>query len=53
MFETKTCEIGCWRKLHNKELHNLYHCKTSTWWSNEGGWDGQGMWCLWGKEKCM
>jgi len=30
MFGTKTWEVGRWRKLHNEELHNLYHCKTST-----------------------
>jgi len=30
MFGTKTWEIGGLRKLNYEELHNLYHCKTST-----------------------
>jgi hypothetical protein len=31
------------RKLHNEELHNLYS-SPNLGTSNQGGWDGPGMW---------
>jgi len=34
---------GGWWRLHNEELHNLYGSPILLRWSNQGGWDGQGM----------
>jgi hypothetical protein len=44
LFGQKRDEVtGGWRKLHNGELHNLYSSPSTLEWSNQEGWDGQGM----------
>jgi hypothetical protein len=48
MFGPKRDEgMGEWRKLHNGELHNLYLSPDIIGRSNQGEWDGQGMWHAW------
>jgi hypothetical protein len=39
IFGPKREEVaGGWRRLHNEDLHKII-----LGWSNQGGWDGQGM----------
>jgi hypothetical protein len=54
IFGLKRDEVpGCWRKLHNEELHNLYSSphiitmiKSSTRWAGHTA-------CMWGEEECI
>jgi len=44
-FETKKDEVtGEWRKVHNEELNDLYCSQILFGESNQGKWDGLGMW---------
>ena len=38
---------GDWRKLHREGLHDVYSLPTLMEQSNQGEWDGQGVWHAW------
>jgi hypothetical protein len=48
LYDTEEETTQGWRKLHTEQLHNLYPSQILSGLSNQGEWDGQGMWHVFG-----